>query len=158
MQESLNKMYGSRVRPRACGICIVENKLLMVNHQNLTSGDFWAPPGGGIEMNETAHQTLEREFKEETDLTVKVEELLFVSEYYKDPLHAIELFFRVNWVKGTLKKGVDPEMEMSDQIITDARFLSWGEISKMDKRHLHGVFKYAAEPSKIIDLRGYFKL
>jgi 8-oxo-dGTP diphosphatase len=158
MSESLNNIYGNRVRPRACGICIVENQLLMVNHKNLTSGDFWAPPGGGIEMNETAHQTLEREFKEETNLTITVGELLFVTEYNKTPLHAIELFFRVNWVEGTLKTGADPEMELSDQIITDAQFLSWSEISEMDRSHLHGVFKYATEPAKIIDLRGYFKL
>lgn len=130
----------------------------MVNHKNLTSGDFWAPPGGGIEMDETAHQTLEREFREETNLAITVGDLLFVTEYYNEPLHAIELFFKVNWVGGALKKGVDPEMKSSDQIITDTRFLSWSEISEMEKSHLHGVFKYAIEPAKINDLRGYFKL
>lgn len=109
-------------------------------------------------MNESAHQTLEREFKEETNLTISAGDLLFVTEYHKEPLHAIELFFRVNWVEGTLKTGVDPEMKSADQIITNAQFLSWGEISEMDKSQLHGVFKYATEPAKIIDLRGYFKL
>lgn len=158
MPESLNKIYGNRVRTRACGICIKEEKLLMVNHKNLTSGDFWAPPGGGIEMNETAHDTLEREFREETNLTITVGELLFVTEYYNQPLHAVELFFRVNWVKGALETGTDPEMKSDDQIISDAQFLSWVEISKIDQKNLHGVFKYATEPSKIIDLRGYFKL
>jgi len=146
------------VRARACGICIAENKLLMVNHKNLRAGDFWAPPGGGIEMNETAHQTLEREFMEETHLNIMTRDLLFVTEYYNEPLHAIELFFRVDFVEGILKKGTDPEMNPAHQIITDARFLSWSEISEMDKNNLHGIFKYATEPSKIIDLRGYFKL
>ncbi len=158
MPESLSNIYGNRVRIRVCGICIVENKLLLVNHKNLTSGDFWAPPGGGIEMKETAHQTLQREFLEETNLAIAIGDLLFVTEYYNEPLHAIELFFSVNWVGGTLKTGVDPEMKTADQIITDARFLSWDEISEIEASQLHGVFKYATEPAKIIDLRGYFKL
>ncbi|MBX2942160.1 MAG: NUDIX domain-containing protein [Cyclobacteriaceae bacterium] len=158
MTKSLHKIYGNRVRIRACGVCIVENRILMVNHKNLTASDFWAPPGGGIEMNETAHQTLEREFKEETNLKIKGQDLLFVTEYYNEPLHAIELFFSVDFVDGTLKKGIDPEMKPSDQIITDVRFFSWDEISEIDKNQLHGIFKYATEPAKILDLRGYIKL
>lgn len=109
-------------------------------------------------MKETAHQTLLREFLEETNLAIAIGDLLFVTEYYNEPLHAIELFFSVNWVGGTLKTGVDPEMKTADQIITDARFLSWDEISEIEASQLHGVFKYATEPAKIIDLRGYFKL
>lgn len=158
MPKTLHKIYGNRVRARACGICIVENKLLMVNHKNLAAGDFWAPPGGGIEVAETAHQTLEREFLEETHLKIKPHDLLFVTEYYNVPLHAIELFFKVDFVEGTLKKGVDPEMKSTQQIIIDVKFFSWAEISEMDKNQLHGIFKYVNEPSKIIDLRGYFKL
>lgn len=130
----------------------------MVNHKNLSSGDFWAPPGGGVEMNETAHETLKREFREETSMTVNVGDLLFVTEYYREPLHAVELFFRVDYVAGEVKKGYDPEMNAAGQIITDTRFLTWKEIAETDPKHLHGVFKYVVEPAKIIDLRGYFKL
>ncbi|HPI78937.1 MAG: NUDIX domain-containing protein [Cyclobacteriaceae bacterium] len=158
MPKSLHEIYGNRVRVRACGVCVVENKILMVNHSGLTDGDFWAPPGGGLGMHETAHQAVEREFLEETNLKVKPGDLLFVTEYYKAPLHAIELFFNVALVEGTLKKGLDPEMKPAAQAIVDVRFLSWGEIAGMDGRHLHGAFKFVSEPAKILDLRGYIKL
>lgn len=158
MSESVKNIFGNRLRVRACGICVADNKLLMVNHKDLTTSNFWAPPGGGIEFDETAHQALEREFLEETHLTIKSGELLFVTEYYKAPLHAIELFFRVESTGGTLKKGKDPEMKKADQIITHAQFLSWEEIQQMEMSQLHGIFKYVEEPAKILDLRGYFKL
>lgn len=158
MTEIVQNIFGNRVRVRACGICVVDNKLLMVNHKNLTASNFWAPPGGGIELDETVHQALEREFFEETNLMIKSGELLFVTEFYKAPLHAIELFFRVESTGGTLKKGKDPEMKIADQIITDVQFLSWEEIHQIELSQLHGIFKYVKEPAKIIDLRGYFKL
>ncbi|HCM75233.1 MAG TPA: NUDIX hydrolase [Cytophagales bacterium] len=158
MPESIKNLFGNKVRVRACGICVVDNKLLMVNHKHLAENDFWAPPGGGIELYETAHQTLEREFLEETHIKIKPKDLLFVTEFCAEPLHAIELFFEVEWVEGAIRKGADPEMKSEQQIIVDVRFLSWEEIAQMEKNQLHGLFKYVAEPAKIIDLRGYFKL
>jgi 8-oxo-dGTP diphosphatase len=158
MQKSIENLYGNKIRIRACGICIVNEQLLLVNHTGLTDGDFWAPPGGGIGADETAHEALVREFKEETNLTISVKDFLFVAEFYKAPLHAIELFFALDIVEGTLKTGIDPEMKSNEQIISDAQLFSWEQIRKMNPKHLHGIFNYATEPSKIIDLRGYFKL
>lgn len=158
MQESIKNIYGNKIRVRACGICMVEDKILMINHRNLTEGDFWAPPGGGIELNETAYQTLEREFMEETNLKIKPGNLLFVSEFHNHPLHAIELFFEVSLVEGTLKMGTDPEINSKEQIITDVQFLSNEEIKGIAPQHLHGIFKYVSELAQINDLRGYFKL
>jgi len=158
MPNSIEKLYGNKVRARACGICVINDTLLMVNHHGLVDGDFWSPPGGGIEMNETAHETITREFKEETNLSVAVGDLLFVTEFRNDPLHAIELFFEVTVVDGSLKMGTDPEMDSHGQIINDVRFLTWAEISSMNPKHLHGIFKYSPQSWEITGLRGYFKL
>lgn len=158
MTADVAETYGNRVRVRACGLCVVDEQLLMVNHHGLSSGNFWAPPGGGIEVGESALATLEREFLEETNIRVQAGNLLFVAEFIKSPLHAIELFFKVDFLGGVVKKGVDPEMKDRQQIIAESRFLSWREIGQMDKKELHGIFKYASEPHQIIDLRGYFKL
>lgn len=158
MPNKITSIYGGKVRARACGICLLDNKLLLVNHRQLSNGDFWAPPGGGIEFGESAGETLEREFLEETGLTIKCGDLLFIAELIKAPLHAVELFFKVDYVDGQLKKGFDPEMEAEDQIIGDVRFMSWSEIHKLNINELHGIFKYTPEPAKILDLRGYFKL
>ena len=158
MPADLRKIYGDRVRVRACGLCVKEGHLLMVNHRHLTKGDFWAPPGGGIEFGESAEATMVREIKEETYIQVHPEELLFVAEYINDPLHAVELFFKATYVSGEVKTGVDPETSAADQIIIESQFWSWDALQAMDKNQLHGIFKFVRKPSEILDLRGYFKL
>lgn len=158
MKQWIEKQYGNRVRARACGICTKADKLLMVNHRGLTDGDFWAPPGGGIELTESAEESLAREFREETGLTVKVQDYLFVCEFIALPLHTLEVFFKVECLDGDLKTGRDPEMTEKKQLITDVRFLSWDEIGSIDSRFRHGLFHLVPSPAQILDLRGYFKL
>lgn len=158
MPVDLKKIYGDRVRVRACGLCVRDGHLLMVNHRNLTEGNFWAPPGGGIEFSESAEDTVVREIKEETLIEVLPEELLFVAEYINTPLHAVELFFKVAYVSGEVKTGADPETKAAHQIIVESQFWSWDALQTMDKNELHGIFKFVRKPSEILDLRGYFKL
>lgn len=158
MPKSIQNLYGHKVRTRICGICVVDDELLLVNHKDIGNGNLWAPPGGGIEYGESVLQALEREFIEETSLIIQVKELLFVTEFIDPPLHAVELFFNVEVLGGQLKKGKDPEMEHQSQIITDARFFPWKEIKELDPGRVHGIFKNVSEPVEILDLRGYFKL
>lgn len=149
--------FGNHVRVRACGICLQANKLLLVNHQGVVPGNFWAPPGGGIQFNETAQQCILREFEEETGLQVSVQGFLFTCEFIRNPLHAIELFFQVEVTGGVLKIGRDPEMG-THQILSGLKYFTWEEIKATPKEELHGIFKIAQNPAKIVDLRGYFKL
>jgi len=158
MQDLIHDLYGNRVRVRACGICIREGKLLLVNHRSLSEADFWAPPGGGISIGETAQECISREFLEETGLSVSVGQFLFAGEFVNPPLHAIELFFEVSILGGAVVVGLDPEMESRHQIIQEVRFLSEAEIKSMKPAALHGLFQLATDPSKILHLKGYFKL
>jgi 8-oxo-dGTP pyrophosphatase MutT (NUDIX family) len=48
---------------------IYNNKVLLVYHKKL---NFWLPPGGHIEKNETPDETVLREFKEEVGLDVEI--------------------------------------------------------------------------------------
>jgi len=114
MEDTVHSYYGNRLRVRACGICIVNEKLLMVNHSGLTDGNFWAPPGGGIQLNESATDCLKREIAEETGLTVEVTKFLFACELISKPLHSVELFFLVfsgqrpaeDWQRSRARKSV----------------------------------------------------
>jgi 8-oxo-dGTP diphosphatase len=157
MSNSVQEIYKNRLRIRACGICINNNRVLLVNHLGLTKGDFWSPPGGGIQLGETAADCVVREFREETGLIVEVRDFLFACELIKEPLHAVELFFLVKETGGKLAKGIDPESG-SNQIIADVRYLEWGEINALSKANLHGIFGLVEKVDKILDLRGYFKL
>ena len=158
MLESIQELYGNRLRVRACGICTKDEKMLLINHKAITESDFWAPPGGGITFGESAEACVVREFKEETGLTISVDHYLFACEYIRAPLHAIELFFKIKIIAGVLKMGVDPEMDDKNQIIKEIRYVSEAEIKTMKINVLHGMFQLTANPDEILNLRGYFKL
>lgn len=158
MEKTVHDLYGKKLRLRACGLCIHEESLLLLNHASLTASDFWAPPGGAIEFGETAEACIVREFAEETGLEVTVGKFLFACEFIKQPLHAIELFFEIPSFKGNLTLGTDPEAGQNLQILRELRFVPWQDIREIKAEHLHGIFNFSPEPSKIMDLRGYFKL
>jgi len=157
MEKSVVDHYGNRVRTRVCGICIIGDSLVMVNHRGLVSGDFWIPPGGGIEFGEQASDAIVREFREEAGLQVDAGPFLFACELVKPPLHSIELFFHVIYKEGELKVGSDPE-QGKDQIIKDVKMMTSGEIRSLGAGHVHGVLAKYPDISRITALRGYFKL
>ena|ERR1041385_334371 len=157
MENTVQKLYGNRVRVRTCGICIVGDRLVMVNHRGLAEGDFWAPPGGGVEFGEDAASGLVREFREETGLQVDVGPFLFACELVKPPLHAVELFFHVVHKGGELIAGTDPESG-EQQIIKEVQMLTSNDIRELGAAHVHGILSRYPDISRITALRGYFKL
>ena len=133
-------LYGGRLRVRVGGLLRQADTLLLVNHRGLTdSGTFWSPPGGGIEVGETAAVALRREFAEETGLLIEVGRLIGVTEYVAPPLHAIELFFEVKPVGGVLRVGTDPEMAPADQLIHDVRAMPFAELKALPATDLHAL-------------------
>ena len=110
LRDQIHEVYGNKIRVRACGCLIREGKILLLNHQGLgDAGYFWNVPGGGPEKGESLQQAIEREFMEETGLEVRTEKFLCLQEYINPPLHAIELYFRVAFIKGEVRLGSDPE-------------------------------------------------
>lgn len=65
---------------------IQEGKILLVKHLNHTTGNiYWWFPGGGLKPGETKEACVIREVKEEANIDVNVERLLF--EYPGKKLH-----------------------------------------------------------------------
>jgi 8-oxo-dGTP diphosphatase len=154
MDAEVAKIYGQKVRVRVCGLCWQGGDLLLVNHRGVTSGDFWAPPGGGIEFGQSIEQTLRREFLEETGLTIRVGEFMFGCEFIRGPLHAIELFHEVFATAGELRAGRDPEI----QIIRDARYMSNEDVRGIPQKQLHGVFQHVDKVADLKDLKGFLRI
>ncbi len=156
VHEEIAGVFGNRLRVRVCGICVQDNEILLVNTRDATRpGDFWSPPGGGMHFGEPAHEALRREFREETGLEIAVGEFMFVHEFIGLPLHAIELFFRVEVVGGQLAKGRDPELRR--QVIAEVSFYPFHEIRKYEPAALHNLFRHCSNVAELLALRGYYQ-
>ena len=148
--------FGNKLRIRVCGICIEENKILLVRHHSIgKSGVLWAPPGGGMIYGEPTEQALIREFAEETALEIQVENFLCVNEYLTPPLHAIELFFMVKKTGGVLQTGTDPELDPGKQIITDIQWISIEQLQQIPLDSLHSLLHSIQSIEEIKALSGY---
>lgn len=147
MDQSIADKFGNKVRVRACGICVREDKILLINHKGLYPNDFWSPPGGGVKFGESATMALVREFKEECQTDIEVGQLLFTCEFIKEPLHALELYFDI-LLLGVPQLGQDPELG-DRQLISELKFFDEMELSAMSSHSLHGIFKNSRKPSAI---------
>ena len=158
MEESIEKQYGKHLRLRVAGLCNQNDKILVVNHTGLNNeNEFWAPPGGGLHYGESVKDCLLREFLEETGLKIAVGDFLHATEYLKPPLHAIELFFAVEVLGGSLIRGTDPEVGVEDQIIANVEFMSFDTLLKIPDSRKHNIFHGVKKFERIFDKKGYSK-
>ena len=158
MDKSVQESFGNRLRVRVCGLCWQGERLLMVNHSGLRKGAFWAPPGGGMEFGSSAGENLQREFREEAGINISVRRLAFVTEFLNPPLHAMELFYEVDAVDGTVAIGADPELAGGQQIIREVRYLTISEIDAIPPEAKHGIFALVQTSGMIKELNGYFRI
>ena len=156
-KASIQDQFGGKVRVRVGGILIIENKILLLKHMGVGPNEYlWSPPGGGLEYGIAAEENLRREFLEEVHLAVEVKELLFINEFIDLPIHAVELFYKVELVAGKTKLGTDPEMG-DHQILTDFAYFSEEDLKKEQKNRLHNMFHTINKPQEVLNLKGYYK-
>lgn len=87
--------HKAKVCLTAAGVLIHDGNILLVKHKKL---GIWLNPGGHIEPDEAPHQAAEREFWEETQITVKAKKYGFMAdddrvEYVPSPFET-----DVHWV------------------------------------------------------------
>lgn len=155
MEKHIVETFGNRLRVRASGLYWQDERLLLVNHAGLGRPSFWAPPGGEILFGQTAGHTVEREFLEETHLTVKCHRYLFAGEFINSPLHAVELFFEVLHRAGNIRTGNDPETE--SRVIKEVRLFTWPEILALPESEKHGLFRYVTSADDLKNLTGFYR-
>ena len=149
--------FSGKVRVRVSGLLVENGKILLLKHRDLgPEGYLWLPPGGGVEFGESLHEALKKEFLEETNLKIAVGEYLFTNEFINEPYHAIELFFAVKRLSGTLEIGFDPELPDNQQLLEEAKFFSPDELEAIPPAAIHNTFNAAGARHKITDLRGLF--
>jgi 8-oxo-dGTP diphosphatase len=154
MNDEVAKVYGNKVRVRACGLCFRDSAVLMVNHKGVTDGDFWAPPGGGVEFGDSIEHTLIKEFLEETGLSIKPKKFAFGCEYINDPIHSIELFYQVDIIGGSLKTGEDPEIQIIDKV----QFIDFKNVKSFPSQEVHGIFRLTNSINDLKSIRGFYRI
>ncbi len=110
---------------RVAGICIFNGKVLLQQSRNNPGFAF---PGGHVALGETTAQTLIREFKEEINADIAVDELKWVAEIFfpwgDKPCHQICLYYLVHWVDEAqmLLESQFPAHEKRDGLTCDLEF------------------------------------
>ncbi len=91
------KQDNNRFNYRTVGIAINQDRVLIhrAEHDN-----FWTLPGGRVELGESAHNALIREFYEELKVSISINRLLWVVEnffeYNNENYHELAFYFLVN--------------------------------------------------------------
>ena len=117
-----------RPRIRVAGILIEDNKILLIQHHK-NDKKYWLIPGGGNDWGETTKEALIREYKEETNMDIEVDEFLFFSETispYKKR-HVLNLFYKIhrnNKNDSIIKLG-------EEAVLTDLKFVTKEELETM---------------------------
>ena len=121
MRKQGEKMEEVRPRIRVAGILVENNKILLIQHHK-NNKKYWLIPGGGNDWGETTKQALIREYKEETNLDIEVDEFLFFSETISPDKerHVVNLFFKVH----RNNKNDDDIKLGNEAVLTDLKFVA----------------------------------
>ena len=78
---------------RVYGILINEQNQLLVSDEYIRGGYYTKFPGGGMELGEGTRDCLKREFKEEMDLEVEIDNHIYTTDFFQvsafNPAHQI---------------------------------------------------------------------
>ena len=100
---------------------------------------FWVLAGGGVEKGETIFDAAIREVQEETNLTIRIERLLYVRQFNYQ-VSEIEFYILANIESGILSLGNDPELNADSQILSETRMISFDELENDDALTFYPIF------------------
>lgn len=141
------------------GICVEDDKLLVINKNGGPYINRYDLPGGSLEEGETLSKAMKREFIEETGLEIEIKENIGVIDFilpwlwrdYTD-LHHIVVYYSVNKVGGELSVPV----QFDGQDSLGALWVSEKEVSLDNASPLVlEAFKWLKTKSLNIDAKTY---
>jgi ADP-ribose pyrophosphatase YjhB (NUDIX family) len=143
--DSLLAPYAGLVRVRVGGILVRNGAILLAAHRGLlpNGGTFWSPPGGGWAFGESLKEALQREFREETGLAVRVGRQLHLHEFRRGELQALEIFFEViaEDPAATPHLGHDPEHATDAQLLAELAWHTPRQLLALPLAQVHPVLR-----------------
>lgn len=115
----------------AAALIVQNEQLLLVNHRFDEQHDFWIPPGGKLEGEESIFDCAKREVYEETGLDVTLDRILYIQEFVQSDYHFCKFFILASSVRGKLT--LDHLTEDED-FLKEARFFAQPDLQSMDVR------------------------
>jgi 8-oxo-dGTP diphosphatase len=111
-----------------------DGALLLVRHEKPDQDPYWVLPGGRLEPGETIPECAERELMEETGLEGKFAGVLYVSEFFDEDRHTVDVTARVEAQDGEAQLGSDPEVEEGSE--ATLKEVSWVESAELKEVQL----------------------
>ena len=110
-----------------------DGALLLVRHDKPDQDPYWVLPGGRLEPGETIPECAERELLEETGLEGRFAGVLYVSEFFDENRHTVDVTARVEVDEdGEARLGSDPEAEeSSESTLQELRWVETGELEEI---------------------------
>jgi 8-oxo-dGTP pyrophosphatase MutT (NUDIX family) len=113
----------------AASLILNGKRILLVNHRQEGAYDFWLPPGGGLEGYESILDCARREAYEETGLTVDLDRIVYLEEYYEPGYHFCKFFILCCSYRGDLTL---VNRDQGETFLVDARFFSREELADLE--------------------------
>lgn len=101
------------------------DQILLVHHQEKDIFDFWVPPGGRLEGNESIYDCARREVLEETGLQVELGQVLYIQEFWEPDYHFVKFFISGDISGGSL---TIENKEPDEGFLVEACFFSQQEL------------------------------
>ena len=122
----------TKYRIRVGAVLIKDERVLVTKMHRENADDIYVLPGGGVNKNEDIFSAVIRETKEETNLDISIQKIIYLKTLYtKNNDNALEIVLLGKILGGELKKGHDPENK-GKNILKEVRFVDFNEFGGLN--------------------------
>ena len=133
------------------GFIVQDHKILLIKISQVAAGrSYWVIPGGGLDADETEEECVMREMKEETNLEVTIERLVFDEPAPAGGVYKWRKSYICTPVSGEASPGWEPEVDV-DYSITEVKWFDLRKENEWENKLKEDPFTYP----QLIKLRDY---